>query len=136
VEYNKDYAKDYPNASPQACSQCNGDDGTVVNCFDCGTAQTAAELTENHVTPTSPGVYLNDGNPNLNIRGVWYQPRGAWLQLEAGTAGVTGSNKANPQVPLQIITGALICDKGCGNVGVLLAGPTNPLIRYKVALIQ
>ena len=138
VEYNKDYAKDYPNISSPACIDCKKDDGTVVNCGDCGSPpslQTAAELTENHVTPTSPGVVLQDGGANLNIRGVWYQPRGAWLQMEAGTAGVSGT-KTNPQVPLQIITGALICDTGCGNTGVILAGPTNPLIRYKVSLIQ
>jgi len=137
VEYNKDYVKDYRSeAATRACTACDGNKGVVINCADCSAGpQTAAEVTENHVTPSSPGVVLKDGNAKLNIKGVWYQPRGAWLQLEAGTAGIAGTNAA-PQVPLQVITGALLCDNGCGSTGLLLAGPTNPLIRYKVSLIQ
>lgn len=125
VEYNKN--------GSSACSSCNGDNGTVINA-----PATAAELAENHVVKNSPGVLLDDGNANISLKGVYYQPRGAWLDLNPGTAGLSGPGKGNSatQLPLQVITGALITESGGGDTGVLLAGPTNPLLTYKAVLIQ
>jgi len=122
---------EYNQTSSAACGGlCNADDGTVVQA-----PATAGEKLENHVRNNSPGVLLDDGNVNLNLNGVYYQPRGAWLDLQPGTAGLTGGKKGG-QLPLQVITGALITEKGAGDTGVLLAGPTNPIITYRAVLVQ
>jgi Flp pilus assembly protein TadG len=107
--------------------------GTVIDA-----PATAGELAANHVVNNSPGVLMDDGNANISLKGVYYQPRGAWLELKPGTAGLTGTGSGNKatQLPLQVITGALITDSGGGDTGVLLAGPTNPLLTYRAVLVQ
>jgi len=82
----------------------------------------------------SPEFVTNHGNGNMTLTGVLYQPRGAWIRLEAGGAGIYTS-------PLQIVTGAVVCanpsgGRGCGNAGIMLTGPTAPIIKYVTALIQ
>lgn len=108
----------------------SGDTGVVLHA-----PATTTELAANGVrtTTNSPGVVLDHGNANIAVRGVYYQPRGAWLKFDSGTAGFTSNGQ---QLPLQVITGALICGNGCGDAGLLLAGPTNPIVTYKAALIQ
>jgi hypothetical protein len=126
VEYNEN-----PAFAPH-CSNCTKDDGTVVGCADqtagqCTASQTTGEIvTDNHVTATSPGVQLDPGHGSINVNGVYYQPRGAWIQIIHGTGFGTGK--------LQTITGSL--ETTSGNDKFLLQGPTNPLITYKTALIQ
>ena len=126
VEYNQD-----PSLAPN-CSNCTKDDGTVVGCADrssdgCTQSQTTGEIvTDNHVTSSSPGQVLDPGNGTLNLTGVYYQPRGAWLQLVHGTGLGTGG--------LQTITGSL--DLSTGDDRFLLVGPTDPLISYKAVLVQ
>jgi Flp pilus assembly protein TadG len=119
VEYNK--------APSAACTGCTIDDGSVAYCYNCALGkQTAAMMAENHVTDTSPGVTVDPGNGILTLRGVYYQPRGAFLTLVHGT----GSG----QQPLMVVTGAL--NETSGDDRMLLAGPTNPLIRYRASLIR
>jgi hypothetical protein len=120
VEYNK--------AGPTAaCSGCTKDDGTVAYCYDCTLGkQTAGMMTENHVTATSPGITIEPGNTTLTLKGVYYQPRGAFITITHGT----GSG----QQPLQVITGAI--NETSGDDRLLLMGPTNPLIRYRASLIK
>jgi Flp pilus assembly protein TadG len=128
IEYNKDYTTDYSYIASPACASCTGDDGTVVNCYNCSSGkQTAAELAENHVVDnTLTGVVLQPGNVTLNINGVWYQPRGAFIEILHGTGSLGGT--------LQVITGAVIEDTG--DTALLLQGPTNPIVTYKTTLIQ
>jgi hypothetical protein len=113
---------------------CTGDNGSVVYCNNSscpGGTVPAAMTSANHVTATSPGVTLDPGNVKLGLYGVYYQPRGAWLELQHGNAGVSCGGSA---CPLQVITGALIEDTG--DTTVTLAGPTNPVLKYNVALLQ
>ncbi len=130
----------YPN-----CSNCSGDDGYVLYCGDtaecgiqsgtqqvAGQQMTTALAQSNGTTTTSPGVSMDPGNGNIALHGVYYQPRGAWMEFVHGTTGF--SCGANPNCPLQVVTGALIEDTG--GTGLLLAGPTNPIITYRTALIQ
>lgn len=119
-------------------SFCTGDDGTVVYCNLAGecadggdTANLNAVKAANHVTDTSPGVLLDPGNANLNLTGVYYQPRGAWVEFHHGT---TGGGGGAGSLSLQIITGAAILDNG--DTTVLLKGPTDPIVQFKTALIQ
>jgi Flp pilus assembly protein TadG len=127
VEYNQN-----PALAPN-CALCTKDDGTVVGCADttplvgCTSAQTTGEIvTDNHVTSTSPGVQLDPGNGSINITGVYYQPRGAWIHLQNGTGFGTGK--------LQTITGSM--QLTVGDDRFLLQGPTNPIIVFRAALIQ
>jgi len=80
-------------------------------------------------TPTSPQFIIDDGNAALNLRGVFYQPRGAWINLKSGGGGVNNS-------PLQVVTGALYSSNGSGSASVTLQGPSAPIIKYVTALIQ
>ena len=48
--------------------------------------------------PASPAMYLIS-NWNVNLKGVIYQPRGAWLNVSGGSGA--------PPAPLQIVTGAM-----------------------------
>jgi Flp pilus assembly protein TadG len=117
-------------------TDCTHDDGSVIYCnnADCPlstSTKLANMLSANHVTPSSPGVIFDPGNGNIAVHGVYYQPRGAWLELVHGT---TGFSCGASNCPLQVVTGALIEDTG--DTGLLLAGPANPLIKYKVSLIQ
>ncbi len=124
------------------CGNCTGDNGYVLYCQDtaeCGTAQgvpgqqmTTALSQANGTTTTSPGVTMDPGNGNIALHGVYYQPRGAWMEFVHGTTGF--SCGATTNCPLQVVTGALIEDQG--GTGLLLAGPTNPIITYRTALIQ
>jgi hypothetical protein len=127
VEYNK--------APTAACPspECTADDGTVVSgglgpagCKNCAST---AQLAENHVTATSPGLSVDDGNGTKTLNGVIYQPRGAWFLMNPGTGQVNNS-------PLQILTGQLICGTACGNTQVTLISPAVPFIRYITTLIQ
>ncbi len=116
-------------------SDCTGDNGSVIYCAlasECtnGPAHLAGMLAANHVTPTSPGVTLDPGNVALNMTGVFYQPRGAWLEIHHGT----GKGSATSLGGLQVITGALIDDTG--DTRLLLNGPTNPIQHFKTTLIQ
>jgi hypothetical protein len=65
----------------------------------------------------------------MNLTGVSYQPRGAWIDLQAGVAGVAVSH-------LQIVTGALTAQNGSGSSAITLLGPTAPVIIYVTTLIQ
>lgn len=77
----------------------------------------------------SPEFYIDHGNGSMVLKGVMYQPRGAWVRLGSGGAGMNTS-------PLQIVTGALDCGNGCGNAGIVLLGSTAPIIKYVTALVQ
>ncbi len=80
-------------------------------------------------TATSPNFTLDHGNAGMTMKGVLYQPRGAWMTINAGGAAVANS-------PLQVITGSLVFTTGGGNTNVVLLGPTNPAIIFRTALIQ
>jgi len=141
---NSDVAYNAAPGSP-GCPDCTGDDGTVLYCAtggDCAipdSAKLATRLAANHVTATSPGgINAASGNANVALQGVFYQPRGAWMDLSNGNVGFTCPStfggSPNQQCPLQIVTGALLL--GNGTTSVNLAGPTNPLITYKPVLIH
>jgi hypothetical protein len=131
-------------AGSPGCPLCTADDGSVLYCnMGCpgGTPPTALinlaspATSANHVTYTSPQIGIAPGNGHVGLRGIIYQPRGAWLFASAGNSAfqclIGGSLQ---QCPLEVVTGALVLDKG--TTGLLLAGPTLPIIRYKAALIQ
>jgi Flp pilus assembly protein TadG len=131
----------YNEASGAAgCPDCTADDGSVVYCNVGCPLSTSTKLANlvaaNHVTATSPGMTLDPGNGNINISGVFYQPRGAWMEFVHGTTGFScGAGKnANGPCPLQVITGSLIEDQG--DTGLLLSGLSNSLTTFKAALIQ
>jgi hypothetical protein len=65
----------------------------------------------------------------MTMTGVLYQPRGAWMTINAGTGAVANSH-------LQVITGSLVFTTGGGNAHVVLLGPTLPMVTFKTALIQ
>jgi hypothetical protein len=126
---------EYNRAPTAACSspQCTKDDGTVVSdglgpsgCKNCASP---AQRIENNVTNTSPGLAVEDGNGTVTMKGVIYQPRGAWFLMNPGTGNVNNS-------PLQVITGQLICGSACGNTQLTLTSPSIPFIRYVATLIQ
>ena len=73
---------------------------------------------------------MGPGNAVMNLKGVLYQPRGAWFELDGGGAS-TGT-----ALTLQLITGALACNGGCGSASVVLAAPSAPVIEFVTALIQ
>ena len=129
---------------PSAGTLCTGDDGTVLvcgsngDCPDASDSALAAMMTANHVTTTSPGLVMDPGNAKIALNGVFYQPRGAWMDFVAGNSGfqcsVAQGGGPNSQCPLEVITGALLLDHG--TVALDLAGPTNPIITYKPVLIH
>jgi hypothetical protein len=129
-QYNEDTSRS-PNPAP-TCAVCTKDKGAVVGCADqaagqCLASQTTQEIVnENHVTANSPGITIEPGNPKLHLRGVLYQPRGAWMTDQHGVGFDTGD--------LEIVTGSFELTTGTDKL--LLRGPTNPLITYKTALIQ
>jgi hypothetical protein len=81
------------------------------------------------VTSTSPALILEDGNGTMNLTGVSYQPRGAWIELKAGGANVAISH-------LQIVTGAFVTPVGSGSSAITLLGPSAPVVIYVTSLIQ
>ncbi len=128
-----------PSSYPGCDSLCTGDNGTVVYCQDTaecnsgkGETLPPAMYTANNVTTSSPGIAMDAGNGNIALHGVYYQPRGAWMEFVHGTTGFTCGGTTN--CPLQVVTGALIEDTG--GTGLLLSGPTNPIVTYKTSLIQ
>jgi hypothetical protein len=126
LEYNK--------APTAACpNTCTKDDGSVVSdnsgVAGCNNCATLAQRLENNVTATSPGLSVDDGNGVKTLKGVIYQPRGAWFLMNPGNGNVNNS-------PLQIITGQLICGTACGNTQVTLTSPAIPFIHYVATLIQ
>jgi hypothetical protein len=130
-------------AGSPGCPACTGDDGSVIYCaMGCPNTvpkslidQTNPASSANHVTYTSPQIGLAPGGGRVGLNGVIYQPRGAWLYVNAGNSSFacTVGGKIQ-QCPLEVVTGALVLDTGV--TGLLLAGPTNPIIKYKAALIQ
>ena len=118
-------------------ANCTGDNGSVISCaIGCpdGSSSTPNVLaTANHVTANSPGVQWGNGNGKIAITGVFYQPRGAWIHLGNGNTGFNCPANGG-QCPMQLITGAVLMDSG--NTRVVLAGPTDPLIKYRAVLIQ
>ncbi len=80
-------------------------------------------------TATSPNFALDHGNPSMTMTGVLYQPRGAWMTINAGTGAVANSH-------LQVITGSLVFTNGGGNAQVVLLGPTLPMVTFRTTLIQ
>ena len=126
------------------CPLCTADDGSVLYCnMGCpgGTPPTALinqaspANSANHVTYTSPQIGIAPGTGHVGLNGVIYQPRGAWLFVAAGNSGFQCTIGGNlQQCPLEVVTGALVLDKG--TTGLLLQGPTLPIIKYKAALIQ
>ena len=121
---------------------CTGDNGDVIYCAgvgDCGHASDAnltTMETANHVdlNDSSPRMYMEPGNANLNLNGVIYQPRGAWMQFHHGNTGLGCGPGNNAPCPLQVVTGSLIMDNG--DTSLILSGPTNPIITYKPTLLQ
>ena len=91
-------------------------------------ATTALPPAANHVTLTSPALIFDHGTVSGTLKGVFHQPRGAWLEMDSGTGSVTNS-------PLQIWTGALYCNP-CGNAAVELLPTTAPVTVYRTSLIQ
>jgi Flp pilus assembly protein TadG len=126
------------------CPLCTADDGSVIYCnIGCpGGTPPAALINQanpatsaNHVTYTSPQLGIAPGNGRLGLKGIIYQPRGAWLYINAGNSSLACNIGGNiQQCPLEVVTGALVLDKG--TTGLLLAGPTLPTVRYQTALIQ
>ena len=84
----------------------------------------------NNRTDTSPQFVMDDGGLGLSMKGVFYQPRGAWTYLAPGGA------KASGNVTLMMVTGALTCGGGCGNVTVTLLGPSAPITVFITTLVQ
>ena len=84
---NSEVGYDEPGAP--GCAGCSTVPGTVNYCnIGCVGGTVPASLTAaNHVTNTSPGVIMDPGNGNIALKGVYYQPRGAWLDFVAGTTG-------------------------------------------------
>ena len=82
-----------------------------------------------HVTATSPTLILEPGNGSMTLRGVSYQPEGAWITLKSGTSAIANSH-------LQVITGALMNPNGGGSTAITLLGPDNPTIIFVTTLIQ
>ena len=80
-----------------------------------------------HVTATSPQLIMEPGNATMTMRGVSYQPEGAWIELIAGTAAVATSH-------LQVITGAIHATNG--NASMTLLAPDAPTIIFVTSLIQ
>lgn len=62
--------------------------------------------------------------PNVRLYGAAYQPRGAWLSLQAG---------GNYSGPLQVITGAVRLQ---GSPPLTLTGVSNPITRRVCALVE
>ena len=125
------------------CPDCSKDDGSVLYCAQgCLSTvptslinQASPTTSANHVTYTSPQMGIAPGNGRVGLKGVVYQPRGAWMYINAGNSSFAcKSGNTTEQCPLEVVTGALVLDNG--TTGLLLAGPTLPIIRYKVALIQ
>jgi len=82
-------------------------------------------------TDTSPQFVLEPGGMALSLKGVMYQPRGAWTYLNSGGSTTTGN------AHLMMVTGALTCGTtGCGSTSVTLLGPSAPIVRYITSLIQ
>jgi Flp pilus assembly protein TadG len=106
----------------------NSTDTSDVNGVVTTPSITAVPPAANHVTNTSPGFYMNDGNGTSKYTGVIHQSRGSWLQLDGGTSAVNNS-------PLQIFTGAIYSNGGSGNTAVTLLPIAKPVITYKTALI-
>ncbi len=123
---------------------CTGDNGSVISCgigctYGSQGAYTSTNVlaTVNHVTSTSPGgVQFANGNTKVALNGVYYQPRGAWVDFGNGNTGFNcPNNTSDPGAcPLQVITGAVIM--GNGNTRMVLAGPSNPTVQYRAVLIQ
>jgi len=117
---------------------CKGDDGSIIYCraADCaangmpsvtvGNCTGLITICGGHASNASVGLTIEPGNANLTLTGVFYQPRGAYLNITHGTATGNGF--------LQLITGSL--NLTTGDDRVLLSGPTNPFITYKAILIQ
>jgi hypothetical protein len=124
-------------AGSAGCSaNCTGDDGSVISCaigcLEGSSTTTNTMATANHVTSTSPaGITFQNGNTKWAIHGVFYQPRGAYLDLSNGNTGINCGASA---CALQVVTGALFM--GNGDTRMVLLGPDNPLITYKAVLIQ
>jgi Flp pilus assembly protein TadG len=126
------------------CPLCDGDNGSVLYCnMGCpgGTPPTTLinqanpANSANHVTYTSPQIGIAPGNGHVGLQGIVYQPRGAWLFSSAGNSGFQCTIGGQlQQCPLEVVTGALVLDKG--TTGLLLQGPTLPIIKYRAALIQ
>ena len=115
------------------------DDGSVVSCASgCSQGSTGTPnvfATANHVTSYSVGVSGANGNTKIALNGVWYQPRGAYLDITNGNVGFNCSKaNLNGQCPLQLVTGAVMMAAGTSRV--VLLGPDNPLITYRAVLIQ
>jgi hypothetical protein len=76
-----------------------------------------------HVIGSSPEFFFEASN-NASLKGIIYQPRGAWSRIDAG---------ANYSGPLQLITGAInMQGSGTLNLGV----PTLPFVRRTVSLVE
>jgi hypothetical protein len=133
---NSNVGYDMPAATP-GCPLCDGDNGSVLYCLtngDCPNPSTSSMTTlknANHVTADSPGIFWTNGNTKVAFHGAIYQPRGAWMDFGDGNTGIGCGTKG---CPLQVITGAVLM--GNGNTRMELAGPTNPIIKYKAVLIQ
>jgi hypothetical protein len=115
------------------------DNGSVVSCAsgcpqgNSGTPNVFA--TANHVTPYSVGVSGSNGNSKIALNGVWYQPRGAYLDITNGNVGFNCPKaNLNGQCPLQLVTGSVMMAAGTSRI--VLLGPDDPLITYKAVLIQ
>jgi hypothetical protein len=56
------------------------------------------------------------------------------MEFVHGTTGFSCGSGGASNCPLQVVTGALIEDSG--DTGMLLKGPTNPLMSFRATLIH
>jgi Flp pilus assembly protein TadG len=94
-------------------------DGTIANA-----PATAAQMSANLASASSPGWTLQAAPKGLGFNGVIYQPRGAWLTFQ-GNGNDNGS--------YQVITGAIIMG---GGPSVTLTAPTVPFLKLVCTLIE
>jgi len=99
--------------------------------IDPDTATWVSTTRPSTTTDTSPQFVIEPGGMALSLKGVMYQPRGAWTYLNSG--GSTTAGNAH----LMMVTGALTCGTtGCGSTSVTLLGPSAPIVRFITSLIQ
>lgn len=96
-------------------------DGTVAQCPDL--ANPCLNSTYPGLSSDSPQMELW-ATPYTNMKGVIYQPRGAWAIVQA-----SGTIEA----PIQLVTGAM---KFQGNGTLTMAGINDPIVVYGAALVE
>jgi Flp pilus assembly protein TadG len=98
-----------------------------VDTTSCGSGHSIGNPCSNTLlNPNSPEMHFQ-ANAGMNLNGVVYQPRGAWITTDGGPGtGIYGN--------VQLITGAIQM-KGNGNINIT-GPPPVPLKRRIAALIE